>query len=182
MSQIEPGGHGRGWAFLLLPIFLAIVFLLLVQLRGGFSSARQPIAFSHRAHAEKQIDCVFCHSYATSHAIAGLPSVQLCITCHSGLGLRTEEIEKIFSYGERGREIPWVRVYRFPAHAYVIFNHARHVAARVSCTVCHGDVASMTVAVRAVEHTMGWCVECHKQNARTFARPDLATDCLTCHK
>lgn len=111
-----------------------------------------------------------------------MPSVQLCVTCHSGLGTQSEEIKKIFTYWEKRREIPWVRVYRFPPQAQVIFNHARHVAANISCAVCHGDVAHMTVAVRVMEHTMGWCVDCHKQNRTTFAHPDLATDCLTCHK
>jgi hypothetical protein len=95
---------------------------------------------------------------------------------------RTPEIDKIFAYSERNEEIPWARVYPLPKEAYVVFNHKRHIAANVSCTVCHGDVAKMTVAERVVDHTMGWCVDCHKQNESKFPNPKLATDCLTCHK
>lgn len=179
-SRQEGREVGRAVLFLLIAL-LTVTFLILVQFAGG-PSAGQPIAFNHRAHAEKEIDCVFCHQYAGSQAVAGMPSVQLCATCHSGLGTQTDEIKKIFTYWEKRREIPWVRVYGFPPQAQVIFTHARHVAANISCAVCHGDVAQMTVAVRAVEHTMGWCVNCHKQNQAMFAHPDLATDCLTCHK
>ena len=38
----------------------------------------------------------------------------------------------------------------------------------------HGDVQQMTVATRAMEHTMEFCVTCHREKKA----PD---DCVTCH-
>lgn len=43
----------------------------------------QPIAFSHRQHAgDMQISCVYCHFEAESSRHAGIPSAQVCMTCH----------------------------------------------------------------------------------------------------
>ena len=166
---------------LLILILVGSTFMLL-RFVGKSLGVEQPIAFNHKIHVEKQIDCTFCHQYVKSQAVAGLPSVQLCLTCHSALPTRTGEIQKIFAYAEKQQEIPWVRVYQLPPQAYVVFNHKRHIAANISCNVCHGDVARMGVAERVVSHTMGWCVDCHKQNESAFPLPRLATDCWTCHK
>ena len=56
----------------------------------------------------------------------------------------------------------------------VKFNHAPHIRANVECATCHGDVAQQTVAQRSVEHTMGFCVNCHNER-------QASVDCLTCH-
>ena len=42
------------------------------------------------------------------------------------------------------------------------------------CAMCHGDLTQMTVAERVVDHTMGFCIDCHKQRG-------ASNDCLTCH-
>lgn len=167
-----------------LSALVVVVGALVVLFRssGDSSSVAQPIAFSHKVHADKQIDCAFCHEYVSTQAVAGMPGVQLCMTCHSGLETRTPEIQKLFEFAEKRREVPWKRVYHFPHEAYVIFNHKRHVAANISCQVCHGDVARMTVAERVVDQTMGWCMDCHRQEAAKFAVPQLALDCRLCHK
>jgi hypothetical protein len=44
----------------------------------------------------------------------------------------------------------------------------------VDCTNCHGNVAQMTVAERKVDHSMGFCVDCHREKK-------ASNDCLTCH-
>ena len=46
--------------------------------------------------------------------------------------------------------------------------------AKVDCATCHGDVAKGTVATRNVDHTMGFCVDCHRSK-------QASNDCLTCH-
>lgn len=142
---------------------------------------QQPIVFSHKQHVEKQITCMFCHQYAGQSAIAGIPSVQLCMTCHQSIKADSPEVQKVKAYLEKGQEIPWARVYGFSSHLHVYFNHQRHIAAEVDCAVCHGDVGQMTVAERVVEHKMGWCTDCHEKNKSKFAIPKLANDCLTCH-
>lgn len=43
----------------------------------------QPIAFSHRQHAgDLQISCIYCHYGAEKGRHAGIPSANLCMTCH----------------------------------------------------------------------------------------------------
>lgn len=44
---------------------------------------RQPIAFSHRLHADElQIHCQYCHSAAGESRHAGIPSGEACMRCH----------------------------------------------------------------------------------------------------
>ena len=44
----------------------------------------QPIEFSHKIHAgDNGIDCNYCHSSARSSKTAGVPSVNVCMNCHT---------------------------------------------------------------------------------------------------
>ena len=44
----------------------------------------QPIPFSHAHHAgEFEIECLYCHSGTDRSRAAGVPSVELCMGCHS---------------------------------------------------------------------------------------------------
>jgi hypothetical protein len=46
----------------------------------------QPIAYSHRLHAgELQIQCQYCHSGADKSRHAGIPAMNVCMNCHSGV-------------------------------------------------------------------------------------------------
>ena len=160
---------------LILVVILSVLAGVLLALR--FTSAptiNQPVAFSHRTHAvDKKIDCSFCHESVEQQAIAGIPRTQVCVTCHSGIESNHPEIKKIFEYYERKEEIPWVRVYQMPEH--VFFSHKRHVKAEIACSVCHGKMGESTKAVREVHHTMGSCMECHREK-------NASLDCWTCHK
>ena len=60
------------------------------------------------------------------------------------------------------------RVYGFVEEAHVRFNHAPHIRAKVDCANCHGDLTQMTVAQRVVDHTMGFCINCHKQKGASM--------------
>jgi hypothetical protein len=80
----------------------------------------------------------------------------------------------VAEYAKRGVDIPWQRVYGFTHEAHVRFDHAPHLRAQVDCTTCHGDVAKGTVATKNVDHSMGFCVDCHKAK-------QASNDCLTCH-
>jgi hypothetical protein len=83
-------------------------------------------------------------------------------------------VQAVRQYAERGREIPWVRVYKFAVAAHAKFRHAPHVRAKIECSTCHGNVAEMTVATRQVQHTMGTCLSCHREN-------QASEDCAACH-
>ncbi len=136
--------------------------------------AQQPIAFPHKTHIAKQAMCTDCHETVERGPIAGIPSVKTCMICHSQIATDRPLIKEVTSYSEKGVEIPWQRVYGFTHEAHVKFNHAPHIRANVECSTCHGDIANMTVAERAVDHTMGFCVTCHRQK-------NAPNECTTCH-
>jgi hypothetical protein len=137
-------------------------------------AAVQPIPFPHKTHIAKKAVCADCHETADKGPVAGIPSVKTCMICHSQIATDKPLIKQVTSYSEKGIEIPWQRVYGFTHEAHVRFNHAPHIRASVDCATCHGDVANQTVAERAVDHNMGFCVNCHKQK-------NASNDCLTCH-
>ncbi len=134
----------------------------------------QPIAYTHKVHLARGLECTDCHTGVDQGPDAGIPSVKLCMTCHQVIAVDRPEIKKVAGYLERGEEIPWRRVYGFSPSAHVKFNHAPHIRAGVACASCHGDMTKQTVAVRAVNLTMGYCLACHRQRKASI-------DCTTCH-
>lgn len=137
--------------------------------------SQQPIAFTHKVHAENRVDCTsYCHTGAAAGPVAGIPGVKQCLICHRTIATDKPEIQKIAAYEERGEDIPWQRVYGYPAPSHVKFNHAPHIRAGVNCSACHGEVEQMTVAVRARDLHMGFCVDCHRQRG-------ASTECIACH-
>jgi hypothetical protein len=80
------------------------------------------------------------------------------------------------------KPISWVKVHNLPAFA--CFDHRPHVRAGVACQQCHGPVETMERVRQAADLSMGWCVNCHRDSARTVVagravRP--STDCSVCH-
>jgi hypothetical protein len=138
------------------------------------TTPQQPIAFTHKVHLAKGLECTGCHQAAEQGPNAGLPSVKLCMTCHAAIASDRPEIRKVAAYLERGEEIPWQRVYGFYPSAHVRFNHAPHIRAGVACATCHGDMTKHTVATRVIDLDMGYCLNCHKQKK-------ASVDCVTCH-
>ena len=148
----------------------------------------QPIPFSHKHHAGLYgVDCQYCHTGTDRSRAAGVPSVELCMGCHSLFPPSYDELEGIRTlkaYWERKESIPWVQIHRLPE--YVKFRHNRHLQAGVDCQACHGAVQDMD-KVYLVPDThwwpwllptqkleMGWCINCHRQNG-------ASQDCVTCH-
>ena len=68
--------------------------------------------------------------------------------------------------------VPWVRVHTLPD--FVRFDHRPHVLSGVSCQSCHGPVETMERVRQEASLSMGWCVNCHRDN-------NAPTDCATCH-
>jgi hypothetical protein len=143
---------------------------------GVRASAEQAIPFPHRTHVEKaMLKCTdYCHETVAKGPRAGLPSVKTCMICHDAIAADRPLIQKVADYQKRGVDIPWQRVYGFAQEAHLRFDHAPHLRAKVDCATCHGDVAHQTVAQRSVNHTMGFCVDCHRAR-------QASNDCLTCH-
>ena len=142
---------------------------------GVRPSVEQPIPFPHNRHVEKGLKCTeYCHEAVTKGPIAGLPSVKTCMICHDAIATDRPIIQKLAELQKQGVDLTWQRVYGFPHESHVRFNHAPHLRAGVECATCHGDVGKGTVAERAVDHTMGFCVNCHRER-------QASNDCLTCH-
>jgi hypothetical protein len=141
---------------------------------GSRTKPQQPIAYTHKVHLANGLQCTDCHVGVDQGPDARIPGVNFCMTCHQVIATDKPEIKKLAGYKARGEDIPWQRVYGFEPSAHVKFNHAPHIRAGVDCAKCHGDLHTQTVAERKVDHTMGFCVECHRQNK-------ASVDCITCH-
>jgi hypothetical protein len=158
----------------------------------------QPIAFTHTVHVQTyKIDCQYCHADARRSEYAGLPSVERCMGCHKIAGADLPEIKKLAEYAAKREAIPWARVYKLPEFSY--FPHKAHIRAEVACQTCHGPVETMTTVAATTgptltndllnlvglrpappRLTMGWCVDCHRQqNATRGSQAPL--DCVVCH-
>lgn len=139
------------------------------------SAQQQPVAFPHSTHIEKAgLQCTDCHEGAAARDSAGLPSIRKCMACHQFIAKDSPEVARLAEYWERRHEVPWVRVYGFAKQAAVQFRHAPHARAGVACSKCHGQVEAMQTATLAVRHTMGTCIDCHRER-------NASDDCLACH-
>jgi hypothetical protein len=156
---------------------------------------RQPIEFPHKPHIAQNIPCTGCHARAEKGAVAGRPATALCMACHAGGETKSAEIVKLRSYGEKGQEIPWQRVWRLPKH--VFFPHRPHVVlAKIKCQECHGPMETLTkppaTPLKTLE--MNDCIACHERREKTVAAKttapqahpvearSLLNDCNTCHR
>jgi hypothetical protein len=148
----------------------------------------QPIPFSHKHHAgDFQIDCQYCHSSTDVSPSAGVPSVELCMGCHSQFPKEYDQFQGIQTLKEHWaakEPIEWEQVYRLPE--YVQFQHRAHVRAGFDCQRCHGPVETMDKVyvtpdtiwwpwgLPSKKLEMGWCIDCHRENGAT-------QDCYACH-
>jgi hypothetical protein len=153
----------------------------------------QPIPFSHKLHAgDNKIACQYCHSGVEKSRHATIPSVNVCMNCHSVVKTDSPWIQKVQQAYKDGKPIEWVRVHELPD--YVYFPHKRHVGIGVSCETCHGDVKTMERIEQHGALTMGWCMECHRgqttpRNILQRVYPNdkdphgavAPTHCSTCH-
>jgi cytochrome c551/c552 len=141
--------------------------LYTVGVQQGYQPT-QPIAFSHQLHAgQYEIDCQYCHTGVEISASANIPSVNICMNCHSAIqnvggepGM-SPEIQKLYTAMEEDKPIEWVRIHNLPDLAY--FNHSQHVkVGGVECQTCHGPIEEMDVVYQYSSLTMGWCIDCHR--------------------
>jgi len=139
----------------------------------------QPIAYSHKLHAgDLGIDCRYCHFNAERGKHAGVPPTSVCLGCHAtdkgGVNGDKPEIQKLLAMAasddgtwtdpatgvvHEGGAIHWERVHKLPDFVY--FSHQWHVQAGVAC---HGPVEEMVVVRQHADLSMGWCIECHRND------------------
>ena len=154
--------------------------------RQQYYSPDQPIEFSHKIHAgQNKIDCQYCHTSVEDSRHAGIPSVQLCMNCHtlvkSGTTTGTEEIAKISAALQSGKAIEWIKVHNVPDHVY--FSHAQHVkVGKVDCNQCHGPVETMDRIMQVEDLSMGWCINCHRNTEVQFMNNEFYKDYKKLHE
>ncbi|MEO7156123.1 MAG: cytochrome c3 family protein, partial [Vicinamibacterales bacterium] len=92
MSQIFPKSANAIARMSLAGLLAGVTFLALVVLLLMRSSwvtkqnefVEQPLQFSHAHHVGGEgIDCRYCHTSVEKSSFAGIPSTQICMTCHS---------------------------------------------------------------------------------------------------
>jgi mono/diheme cytochrome c family protein len=157
---------------------------------------KQPIYYSHKVHAGiNQINCQYCHSAAEKGKHAMIPSVNVCMNCHKGIREYTgagehplvsddgdkvngtAEIAKVYkaagwdpikgAYTSAASTIPWVKIHNLPDH--VAFSHATHVKnGKVACQRCHGPVQEMDEVYQFSNLSMGFCINCHREQKVQF--------------
>lgn len=134
---------------------------------------KQPIPFSHAMHAgQLKIDCQYCHSSVDKSRHATVPSMNVCMNCHSVVRQDSPAIQKMKTLMEQGDSLEWVKVHDMPD--FVFFSHQRHIAKGIACEICHGEVRTMQTVTQTETLPMGFCVECHREKK-------APTSCDTCH-
>ena len=156
--------------------------LFLMPGRGVGYAPPQPIPYSHALHAGKRkIQCLYCHSNADKSPKSNVPSVAVCMNCHTvidravGQTEPSPHIAKIREAYANNTPIQWTKVHVLPDFVY--FNHSRHVQKGVACQTCHGPVQEMERVYQYSPFTMGWCVNCHR-----LPENNAPLNCNTCHR
>jgi hypothetical protein len=165
----------------ILAIALTIILLLGAMMvvysfyRRGGMGPEQPVHFSHRVHVtDKKISCFMCHEGAADTKMAGIPPMQTCMLCHSRIIPQHPEIQKVRKSFDMNIPVYWNKVgERLPG--YVFFNHAVHIAKKIDCSACHGNVNEMDRVKTVNDFDMNFCVKCHQENKASI-------DCYTCHR
>lgn len=192
--RAEKNGIGRYWYLIVLAL-VALGWFYSWWRYDAFTDENympaQPIPYSHRLHAgEYKIPCQYCHFNAQKSRHAGVPPTSVCMGCHDpkmgAVGQDRPAVQKMLELIGEGSDsyvdtadldgkgegvvkasgaLHWNRVHKLPDHAY--FSHEWHVKAGVSCQTCHGPVEDMEVVWQAEDLTMGWCLDCHRDDDYT---------------
>jgi hypothetical protein len=154
-------------------LLVATIAIMAWQINAPVMSSvgvAQPIPFSHKHHVgDDGIDCRYCHATVQQSASAGMPSTQVCLTCHAVLFRDSPALAPLHASAETGIPIKWNRVYDLPDFVY--FNHSIHVAKGMACVTCHGRVDRMPQLVRNQSLDMQWCLDCHRAPEKHMVPP-----------
>jgi hypothetical protein len=138
-------------------------------LRVGYQPV-QPVPFDHALHAgQLGIDCRYCHTSVEKSGTSSVPPAQTCMNCHSVIKSNSPLLEPVRKSFETGEPVPWVKIHQAPD--YVFFNHSVHVARGISCVECHGKVNEMSVVWHDKSHSMGFCLDCHREPEKFVRAP-----------
>ena len=152
----------------------------------------QPLPFSHKVHvADHGMDCRFCHTSVEEGRHAGVPSLDICMSCHLTVKTGSPHIQKLVQAYTDKEPVIWEKVHLLPD--FVKFHHGLHIKAlagggvggippsgekvKKACTLCHGSVENMGLMYQHNSLSMGQCVQCHRENKHKGA----SDECSKCH-
>ncbi len=173
-TSSEESDHSKSdRRFIVLSVVATVLLAIGIYAAGllfGFSPAwyqgyapEQPIPFSHKVHAGNfKIPCLYCHGSAEFAAHAEVPGLELCMNCHQAVKIESPWIKELSAAYANNQPVAWVKVHVMPD--FVRFNHSRHIAAGVECQTCHGPIHEMEKVYQYAPMTMGWCVDCHRND------------------
>lgn len=171
--------------FVIVITFILTYYISRPERDGLGYSPVQPINFSHKLHANDMgIDCQYCHIGVEKTRQALIPSVNICMNCHSIARKDRPEIVKLRNYYDKGELIPWKRIHKVPDYAY--FNHSVHVNKGIKCESCHGDIKFMDKVSQVRQFTMAACLDCHRnphENLPYLKNVNKGPEnCFACHR
>ncbi len=167
---------GRGW------ILAGVSGFLIFLIGGSVPSAlrrpavQQPIAFNHQKHVkDNDLACSTCHEYYEKEAFSGLPSSEICSSCHLEPQGKSAEEQKLVRLLKAGAPLDWKPLFLQPPHVY--YSHRLHVmTAKIDCPVCHGGIAQTSFPPARVRRLkMADCIDCHEKRG-------APTQCTACHR
>ncbi len=175
--------------FVVLAVFAITYYASYAERNSIGYTPEQPVKFSHKLHAgNMQIDCKYCHTAVDKSRNASIPSVDICMNCHTLARTDKPEIQKLSSYYVDNKPLEWNRIHKVPQFVY--FNHSSHVNKKIDCINCHGDVAKMEVVGQTNSFTMGACLTCHRQPEKMISNYEAIKEnlkkgpenCAACHR
>jgi len=174
--------------FVIATVFVITYYISYAERNSIGYAPSQPINYSHKLHAgSMQIDCKYCHTGVNFSRTANVPSVDVCMNCHSISRKDKPEIQKLTNYFENNTPLHWKRVHKLPDFAY--FSHSLHVNKGIDCLNCHGDLKLMEVVTQVNSFTMGACLDCHRNPQNKIIDYHKLTNikkgpehCSACHR
>jgi Cytochrome c7 and related cytochrome c len=133
----------------------------------------QPIPYSHKKHLALGLKCQQCHPNPEPGDRMTFPAESKCMACHATIAKDRPSIQKLAEFAKSNQAVPWVRIY--VVSSWVYWNHRSHLEAKMTCAMCHGQVAELEVTAKVTNvTTMAGCIDCHRKN-------DASTGCRYCH-
>ncbi len=128
----------------------------------------QPVPFSHEHHAtELGIDCRYCHTGVEKSGNPGIPSTQVCMSCHSQIWTDSPLIKPVRDSYRDNKPLVWNRLNWVPRFVY--FPHNIHIARGISCNNCHGPIQKMMITYKGKAFWMAFCLNCHREPQKFLA-------------
>ena len=167
---------GRGWLLAGVSGFLLFLIGSAVPSALRRPAVHQPIAFNHQKHVkDNDLGCSTCHEFYEKEAFSGLPTSEICASCHLEPQGKSEEERKLVRLLKAGAPLDWKPLFLQPPHVY--YSHRRHVVvAKLECPACHDAIGASSAPPRRVERLrMEDCIGCHEKRG-------APTDCTACHR